>query len=109
MRRRLIKASQDIAQSQLRGNQKLPELIEEAETRLFEVSQRHIKHDVTSLESILADSFDRLDELHKDKGKIRGIPTGYKDLDATLAGFQRSDLIVLALARPWVKPPWRLI
>jgi replicative DNA helicase len=77
----------------------LQELIEEAETRLFEVSQRHIKQDVTSLEHILTESFDRLDELHKDKGKIRGVPTGFKDLDAILAGLQRSDLIILA-ARP---------
>jgi replicative DNA helicase len=48
---------------------------------------------------ILAESFDRLDELHKDKKKIRGTPTGYKDLDRVLAGLQKSDLIVLA-SRP---------
>ena len=47
----------------------------------------------------MSESFDRLDELHKDKGKIRGIPTGYKDLDNILAGLQRSDLFILA-ARP---------
>ena len=71
----------------------------EAETRLFEVSQQHVKQSVVSLEAILAESFDRLDDLHKDKKKIRGIPSGFKDLDDKLAGFQRSDLIVLA-ARP---------
>jgi replicative DNA helicase len=48
---------------------------------------------------VLAESFDRLDDLHKDKQKIRGIPTGFKDIDNTLAGFQRSDLVILA-ARP---------
>jgi replicative DNA helicase len=51
------------------------------------------------MEDILADSFERLDGLHKDKGALRGIPTGYKDLDNLLAGFQRSDLLILA-ARP---------
>ncbi|HVA11383.1 MAG TPA: replicative DNA helicase, partial [Candidatus Dormibacteraeota bacterium] len=71
----------------------------DAESRLFEVSQHHVSQDVISLEAILAESFDRLDDLHKDKDKIRGVPTGFKDLDNTLAGFQKSDLIILA-ARP---------
>lgn len=99
LRRRLIKASQDIVGLGFDEAKNLQELIEEAETRLFEVSQRHIKQDVTSLETILAESFDRLDELHKDKGKIRGVPTGFKDMDNILAGLQRSDLFILA-ARP---------
>lgn len=99
MRRKLIKASQDIVGLGYDEARNLQELIEEAETRLFDVSQRHVKQDITSLETILAESFDRLDELHKDKGKIRGIPTGFKDMDKILAGLQRSDLFILA-ARP---------
>ncbi|MEI6751082.1 MAG: replicative DNA helicase [Candidatus Saccharibacteria bacterium] len=99
LRRRLIKASQDIVGLGYDEAKNLQELIEEAETSLFEVSKRHIKQDVTSLETILSESFDRLDELHKDKGKIRGVPTGFKDLDNILAGLQRSDLFILA-ARP---------
>lgn len=99
LRRRLIKASQEITGLGYDESKQLRELIEEAETRLFQVSQQHIKQNVVSLETILAESFDRLDELHKDKGKIRGIPTGYKDLDEILAGLQRSDLFILG-ARP---------
>jgi len=99
MRRRLIKASQDIVNLSYDEKQGLRELIEEAESRIFDVSQRHVKQDISSLETILGESFDRLDELHKDKGKLRGIPTGFKDLDKILAGLQRSDLFVLA-ARP---------
>jgi replicative DNA helicase len=99
MRRRLIKASQSIAELGFDEAQSLQELIENAETRLFEVSERHIKQDISSIEFILSTSFDRLDELHKDKGKLRGVPTGYKDLDNVLAGLQPSDLIILA-ARP---------
>lgn len=99
MRRRLIKASQDIVGLGFDESKNLQELIEEAEARLFEVSERHVKQDVISLETILSESFDRLDELHKDKGKIRGVPTGFKDMDNVLAGFQRSDLLILA-ARP---------
>lgn len=99
IRRRLIKASQDITTLGYDESKSLQELISDAEANLFDVSQRHIKQDIVNLESILSDSFERLDELHKDKGKIRGIPTGFKDLDGILAGFQRSDLIILA-ARP---------
>jgi len=99
LRRRLIKASQEIVGLGFDEARSLQELVEEAESRLFDVSQRHIKQDITSLETILADSFERLDELHKDKGKLRGVPTGYKDLDNILAGLQRSDLFILA-ARP---------
>lgn len=99
IRRRLIAASNEIAQIGHDEKRSIAELVEEAETRLFEVSQRHVGSDVISMEDILSDSFERLDELHKDKGTIRGIPTGYKDLDNMLAGFQRSDLVILA-ARP---------
>jgi len=99
LRRKLIAASRQITGLGYDESKQLTELIEEAETSLFNVSQQHIKQDVISLEAILAASFDRLDELHKDKSKIRGVPTGFKDLDNVLAGLQRSDLVVLA-ARP---------
>jgi replicative DNA helicase len=99
LRRRLIAVSQDMSQLGFDETKGLHDLIDDAETRLFEVSNRHVKQSVVSLETILAESFDRLDELHKDKSKMRGVPTGYKDLDAILAGLQRSDLFILA-ARP---------
>jgi replicative DNA helicase len=99
LRRRLIKASQDIVGLGYDESQTMQELLELAEANLFNVSQTHIKQDVSSLESILAESFERLDELHKDKGKIRGVPTSFKDIDDKLAGLQPSDLLILA-ARP---------
>jgi replicative DNA helicase len=99
MRRKMIKASQDITKLGFDESQTLQELVESAETRLFEVSQRQVKQDMASIETVLSASFDRLDELHKDKGKLRGVPTGFKDLDNILAGLQPSDLFILA-ARP---------
>lgn len=99
IRRRIIKASQEISELGRRETENIQELIEAAETKLFEVSSNQIKQDIVSLENILDESFERLDELHKDKGAIRGIPTGFKDLDNILAGLQRSDLVVIA-ARP---------
>jgi replicative DNA helicase len=99
LRRRLISASTDMALLGQDESKSLKELIEEAESRLFAVSQQHVKQTVVSLENILAESFERLDDLHKDKAKLRGVPTGYRDLDGMLAGLQRSDLFILA-ARP---------
>ncbi len=99
LRRRLIKASKDMVELGYDETKQLRELIEEAEQRLFQVSENNVKQTVVSLETILEESFDRLDSLHKDKGKIRGVPSGFKDLDDVLAGFQRSDLLILA-ARP---------
>jgi len=99
MRRRLIKASQNIVSLGYDETKSIQEVIETAETDLFEVSQKHVKQDIESLETILAGSFERLDELHRNKGKIRGVPTGFKDMDNLLAGWQKSDLVVLA-ARP---------
>lgn len=99
LRRRLIKATQEISAIGYDEDKPLQDLIEEAESRLFEVSQQHVRQDIANLESILGDSFDRLDDLHNNKGGMRGIPTGLRDLDKLTAGLQRSDLIVLA-ARP---------
>lgn len=99
LRRRIIHAGQDIVELSYQEEEDVQNLIESAETKLFEVSNKHTKQDVVSLEDILSDSFERLDELHKDKGTIRGIPTGFKDIDNILAGLQKSDLVILA-ARP---------
>lgn len=99
MRRRLITVGHDMTMLGKDESKEVQELIEEAESKLFEVSQTQVKQSVISLENILADSFERLDELHRDKGKLRGVPTGYRDLDNMLAGLQKSDLFILA-ARP---------
>lgn len=99
MRRRMIDASRYITELSFDEAKTLKELVEEAEAKLFEISNQHVKQSIVSLEAILAESFDRLDDLHKNKQKIRGIPTGYHDLDNILAGLQRSDLFVIA-ARP---------
>lgn len=98
-RRRLIKAGTDIVESGYDTEEDVKAIIENAEATLFGVSDRGDRNDLTSLSDILLDSFDRLAELHKNKGQIRGKKTGYRDLDNMTAGLQKSDLIILA-ARP---------
>lgn len=99
VRRRLIKASNDIASLGYNEEQDISELLSTAESELFAVSDTSTKQDLVSLEQILTESFDRMEELHRGGGKLRGIPTGWRDLDNMTAGLQQSDLIILA-ARP---------
>lgn len=99
VRRRLIKAGGDIAELAFNEELTVPQLLGQSEAELFSVSDASLKQDLSSMEDILNDSFERLDELYKNKGAIRGIRTGYRDLDNKTAGLQRSDLIILA-ARP---------
>ena len=99
VRRRLIKASGDISELGYDESTTTQELLEKAEAELFSVSDQSTKQDLVSLESILTDSFHRIEELSKNKGSLRGVRTGYRDLDNMTAGLQKSDLIILA-ARP---------
>lgn len=99
VRRRLIKASGEISELGFDEETTTQELLEKAEAELFSVSDQSLKQDLVSIESILTESFDRMEELHRNKGALRGVRTGYRDLDNMTAGLQRSDLIILA-ARP---------
>lgn len=97
--RRLIQAGQRIVEMGYIEEQDLEKLLDKAEQNLFAVSQKYLKQNFVPIQTILTEAFDRIDELHKQKGRLRGLPTGFTDLDNILAGFQNSDLIVLA-ARP---------
>ncbi len=77
------------------------EAMDQAESAIFSLSQKSLKKAFISVRDTLAESFDRLDELHKSGGGIRGVPTGFGDLDDALAGLQPSNLLILA-ARPGV-------
>ncbi len=74
-------------------------LLDQAEQKLFSISQKSIQQKFEPLDKSLHEAFDRLDMLHKADGKMRGIPSGFYDLDNITAGFQKSDLIVIG-ARP---------
>jgi replicative DNA helicase len=97
--RRLIGAATAITGFGYDETADLTDLLDRAEQTIFEVSQKNLKQNFVPINSVLADSFDRLNELHSNSGKLRGISTGFRDLDSKLAGLQNSDLLILA-ARP---------
>lgn len=99
IKRQLISASAAITDQAFGDNSVLNDLLDNAERMLFGISQDHLRQNFIPIKDALAESFDRLDELHKKAGGLRGAPTGFGDLDRKLSGLQDSNLIILA-ARP---------
>lgn len=97
--RRLIKEASEIASMGFDEESPLDEILDEAQKKLFSVSQNFIKQDFSPIGRLLESAFTRIDDMHKNSNKFRGVPTGFADLDGVLSGLQKSDLIILA-ARP---------
>lgn len=97
--RRLLNVATKITGLGYQENENIEELLDKAEQQIFGVSQKYLKQNFVPIKSVLTDAFDRIDELHRGSGQLRGTPTGFTEMDNILAGFQKSDLIVLA-ARP---------
>jgi len=97
--RRLINVSNEITEIGYQESEDVEKTLDQAEQKLFSVSQKYTKKDFVPIKSILESAFNRIDELHKGEHDFRGIPTGFSDLDNILSGLQKSDLIILA-ARP---------
>ena len=98
-RRKLIKAGSEIANKAFEDGTNVGDLIGAAEKELFEVSDKIIRSDYVAMDTLLADAFDRIEELHKNKVALRGLKTGFRDLDKKTAGFQKGDLVIIG-ARP---------
>ena len=99
VKRQLIAAAVRIVDVAFDEGNGADEAMDRAEMEVFSLSQKHLKQSFLPIKDALAESFDRLDELHKKAGGLRGVPTGFRDLDNLLAGLQASNMIILA-ARP---------
>lgn len=98
-KRFLIQAGTQIAEMGFADDKDVKEILDRAESSIFSISQGHIIKGFIPIKDTLTESFDRIDELHKNGAGLRGIQTGFTDLDNILSGFQKSNLIILA-ARP---------
>ncbi|HOU11732.1 MAG TPA: replicative DNA helicase [Anaerolineae bacterium] len=101
VRRRLLDAVSDIAR--LAYDEKLPieQVVDKSEQALFGVSQQRATRDLQPIQEVVQRYYDRVEYLYAHRGEPMGVPTGFRDLDRILGGFQRSDLLILA-ARPGV-------
>src|SRR3990167_2272355 len=99
VKRQLIATAARISQVSHDEKGDVRELLDEAEQAVFALSQEQLRQNFIPLRDALAESFDRLDELHRKKSGLRGVATGFWELDGKLAGMQDSNLLILA-SRP---------
>ncbi|MBS5787960.1 MAG: replicative DNA helicase [Clostridioides difficile] len=97
--RKLIKASNDIIKLGYEKSTKIEDVIEQAEKKIFDISQEKASDDFKPINEVLMDTYDMIEQLYTNKSDVTGVTTGFKDLNKKINGFQRTDLILIA-ARP---------
>ncbi len=97
--RDLIKASEEISKLAFSQEKDIDLILDEAESKIFSISQKNLTQEFSPLKEELESAFSRIERIHSQKEALRGVTTGFPSLDEILAGFQNGDLILLA-ARP---------
>ena len=97
--RQLVRVSTEIASMGSEANEDVGTLLDTAESRILEISNRKKKNDFTAINDILMDSVQSIESLLQNKGGLTGLPAGFADLDKLTSGLHPSDFIILA-ARP---------
>ncbi|MGC9346977.1 MAG: replicative DNA helicase [Anaerolineae bacterium] len=101
VRRRLLDAASDIARFAYNEAMPVDEVVDHSEKALFGVSQKRSTRDLQPIQDIVPRYYDHIENLYAHRGELMGVPSGFRDLDRLLGGFQKSDLLILA-ARPGV-------
>jgi len=93
--RRLQAAASEITELSFKEDEDIEKTLDMAEQKLFSVSQKYMKNVFVPVDRLLADAFERIDELHKQSGKLRGLPTGFPDLDGSSPACKNPILLSL--------------
>lgn len=96
IRRKMLAAANDIAKLAYQQENSVDSVMDEAEKAVFGVSERRMTRDLQSIQSVLSDYYDRIDQISRRGEEYYGIPTGFVDLDKLLSGLQGSDLLIVA-------------
>ncbi len=99
IRRKLIKVTGEVQELSYQGNENIDYIIDVAEKSIFNLLENRDSNDFSPISEVLVTAIDKIQDLSKNKGGVTGLPTGFIDIDNQTAGFQRSDLILIA-ARP---------
>jgi replicative DNA helicase len=99
VKRNLIRVASEIAEASYEQDERSEQLLDEAESKVFDLSQEKARTTFTPLDDGLLDAMDHVDMLMESSGELTGVPTGYKDLDADTGGLQPGELVIIA-ARP---------
>ncbi|TSD03677.1 MAG: replicative DNA helicase [Parcubacteria group bacterium Athens0714_26] len=97
--RDLISASSKIAEDAFNPTDDLGILLDDIESKIFSISQRSIPQKFTSIKEGLKEAYERIEKLHRGEGGLRGLGTGFTEIDNILSGLQKSDLVIIG-ARP---------
>ncbi|WP_367116628.1 replicative DNA helicase [uncultured Phascolarctobacterium sp.] len=97
--RQLVRVSTEIAAMGYEANEDVGTLLDTAESRILEISNRKKKADFTPINDVLMESVQNIEKLINNKGGLTGLPSGFADLDKLTSGLHSSDFIILA-ARP---------
>jgi len=99
MLRRLIKVNEEIANTCYLGKDKLEDILEGTEKKIFDLVQKRNSGDYVPIKQVVINALEKIEATSKTKGTVTGIPTGFVDLDYKTSGLQPSDLVLIA-ARP---------
>lgn len=97
--RGLIRSSLEIASSAYEGADDAFDLLDNAESKIFQITESHLKKSYTEMDRAVRDALEYIEAIHSQSTKQFAVPTGFYELDEMLGGFQRSDLVIVA-ARP---------
>jgi replicative DNA helicase len=97
--RKLIRKTSEILEACYDDKAELEEFLDNAEQGIFEVAEDRVRKSFFPIKDVIRSSFETIERLYEEKSVLTGVPSGFGDLDAETAGFQSSDLIVVA-ARP---------
>lgn len=97
--RKLIKAADEISEECYSDGNTLEEILDHSEKRIYDISQKQRSGDYVSIKDTIMQVLNTIEKASKQSGAVTGISTGFYDLDYKTAGFQKSDLLLLA-ARP---------
>lgn len=101
IQRELIRLSGEIISSAYEDSTDVFDLLDKAESNLYEITDNHLRKNFTSLKDVLVRTVQEIEEAKNKDDDLTGVPTGFKDLDRLTSGWQKTDLIILA-ARPAV-------
>lgn len=97
--RQLISAANDIINLGYDASTKVEDVLENAEKKIFDISQERTTNDFKQINQVLRDTYDMIEKLYTEKNEVTGLTTGFRDLNKKINGFQNSDLLLVA-ARP---------
>jgi replicative DNA helicase len=97
--RGLITSSHDIARTAYEGTNDAFDILDEAERKIFEITERHLSKSYKGMDSAVRDALEYIEAIHSQTQQRFSVPSGFYELDELLGGFQKSDLIIVA-ARP---------